>query len=193
MKGVTGEEARGWCLQAGLNVNDDNILGYGASGKGRFFISAPEEHRRIIVLARALLTFGGEASFQGGMLWLHRWDIGSPQLVRVGWEIVEDLRRARGELRSLDVAPAQLFRRDELVLLHAFLLQAIAFGWVTDYVPASGAFFVHFKDNRQLCFTADTADTLKELRTTFTEWNPTEEDPMVVRRGALERQREVGL
>jgi hypothetical protein len=71
-------------------------------------------------------------------------------------------------------------------------VQAIAFGWVTDYIPASGGFFVHLKDNRQVCFTADSAVTLKELRNTFSEWNPTNEDPMVLRMRALEKERELG-
>lgn len=193
MKGMTDEEARRWCLEAGFNVNEDNVLGYADSSRNRFFILAPEEHRRIVVLARAMLIRRNEASFQGGMLWFRRWDIGSPQLVQVGWEIVEGLRRGHGDVRSLDAAPAQWFRHNELVSLNAFLLQVMAFGWVADYVPASAGFFVHFKDNRQLCFTADSGDTLKELRTTFGEWNPTDEDPMILRKVALERQRQLGL
>jgi hypothetical protein len=193
MKAMTSEEARSWCLAAGLNVGEDDVLSYADSNRNKFFITSPEEHRRIVVLARTMLTLRNEAGFQGGMLWLRRWDIGSPQLVQVGWEIIEGIRRAQGDLRPLDSAPAQLFRHDELVSLHAFLLQAIAFGWVTDYVPASGRFFVHLKDNRQVRFAADSIDTIKELRTTFSEWNPTDEDPMVLRMRALESQREAEL
>ena len=120
--------------------------------------------------ASKAVCFGSE----GGTLAVRNW-------CRLFWEIVEGLRRGHGDGRSLDAAPAQWFRHDELVSLNAFLLQAIAFGWVADYVPASAGFFVHFKDNRQACFTADSADTLKELRTTFGEWNPTDEDPMILR------------
>lgn len=187
MKGMTSEEARRWCNEAGLKFND-GVLSYADSDRNRFFILAPEEHRSIVVLARAL-TRQNEASFQGGLLWFRRWDIGSPQFVQVGWEIIEGLRRGHGDMRSLNVAPAQWFRHDEFVSLNAFLLQAIAFGWVADYVPAAARFFVHLKDNRQACVTADSAGTLRELRTMFDAWNPTDEDPMVLRMAALEKQR----
>ena len=136
-----------------------------------------------------ILAFRGEAGFSGGLLWLRRWNIGSPQAVRTGWRVLEDIRRARGEVRSLEVAPAQFFREDEFVELHAFLIQTIGFGWVADYIPYTGNFFVHFKDNRQICFTAKASETLKELRTTFQKWTPTDQDPMVVRMQEMERAR----
>lgn len=193
MRVMTGEEARSQCSEAGLTVNEDGVLCYSYSKQNSFFISAPEEHRRIVVLSRTISTLQSETSFQGGLLWFRRWQIGSPQLVQVGWEIVEGLRRAHGDLRSLDAAPAHWFRHDELISLNAFLLQAIAFGWVADYVPASGRFFVHCKDNRQVCITADSAETLKDLRTIFGQWNPIDADPMVLRMSALEKQRKAGL
>lgn len=185
MKGMTKEEARNWCLQAGLEV-EDNILRYGVSNERRFFIAAPEEQRRILVFSRAIAAFGGEARFSGGLLWFQRWDIGSPQLVRVGWQIVEDLRRAHGDLQTLDIAPAECFRDDELSQLHAFLLQVIGFGWVADFVPSTRSFFVHFKDDRQVRFTTTSSDTFKDLRTAFSQWNPTDEDPMAARLAELE-------
>jgi hypothetical protein len=143
----------------------------------------------ITALAYHILNCGGGESFSGGLLWLQRWDIGSPQMVRPGWLILENIRRAHGELRSLEVAPAQFFRDDELVELHAFLNQAIAFGWVTDFVPCAGHFFLHFKDNRQVRFTAESPVTLKELRTEFQRWKPTDKDPMVEKMISIERAR----
>jgi hypothetical protein len=165
----------------------DLSLQYRGSKGNKFFITAPEEHREIVFLARAMMTFRGEADFSGGLLWLRRWDIGSPQLVRVGWRILEDVRRAHGEHQSLEVAPAQLFRDDEFVELHAFLIQAIAFGWVTDFIPSAGDFFLHLKDNRQVCVATKSPNTLTELRTYFQQWHPTDEDPMVLKQRAFEK------
>jgi hypothetical protein len=191
MRAITEVEARKWCSQqsVGLRVGRLDFLSYKQSKKHVFFITAPEEHRMITALAYHILNCRGEQSFSGGLLWLQRWDIGSPQMVRPGRLILENIRRAHGELRSLEVAPAQFFRDDELVELHAFLNQAIAFGLVTDYIPCAGHFFVHFKDNRQVCFAAESPVTLKELRAEFQQWNPTDKDPMVERMISIEKER----
>ncbi len=191
MKAMTSAEARKWCSQdaVGLRVGQLDSLRYKQAKEHMFFITAPEEHRMITALAYHILTFRGEMSFSGGLLWLQRWEIGSPAMVRPGWLILEDIRRAHGELRSLEVAPAQFFRDDELVELHAFLNQAIAFGWVTDYIPSAGHFFIHFKDNRQVRFTAESPVALKELRAEFQRWKPTDKDPMVEKMISIERAR----
>lgn len=185
---MTSDEARKWCSQdaTGLKITRDDDLQY-KGPEHKLFIQIPEEHRGIVVLARVLLAFRGEVNFSGGMLWLRWWEIGSPQLTRVGWQILEDIRRAHGESRSLEVAPAQLFREDEFVELQAFLTQVMCFGWVADYVPSASGFFAHFKDNRQVCCTATSVDELKDLRTHFAEWNPTDEDPMLVKLAEMER------
>lgn len=189
MKVMTTEEARNWCLKVGPKLGNDGVLRYPSSAEQRFFVLAPEEFRRITVFARVALTFRSEAAFGGGLLWLRRWDIGSPQLMSVGWRIIEDIRRAHGGSQSLEVAPAQLFREDELLDLHAFLVQVIGFGWVAEFVPSTGGFFLHFKDNRQVCFAGESKDSLNELRAAFSQWNPTEDDPMVKRLAELERGR----
>jgi hypothetical protein len=189
MKALTNEEARKWCSRVGPKMAKDGLLSYQGLRAHAFYLQAPEEFREIVVIARAMLTFRGEADFSGGMLWLRRWDIGSPQLVRVGWRILERMRGAQGESRPLEVAPAAIFRDDELVDLHSYLLQVIGFGWVADFVRPTGDFFLHFKNNRQVCFTADSTTTLKELRAAFSAWNPTEEDPMVVKMRAIEKAR----
>jgi hypothetical protein len=188
MKGMNAEQALGWSKDAGLTMNEDGLLSYANPNEQRFFIAAPDGFRNMMILVQRMAIFGGEAGFSGGLLWLHRWDIGSPQLVRVGWQIMEDMRRACGDMQSLDIAPAQFFRADELVQLNAFLLHVLGLGLVADFIPASRHFFVHFKDNAQICFTTDEADTFKELRTTFSGWNPTDEDPMLLKIREFERQ-----
>jgi len=185
MKALTTGEARQWCKASELKVDKHDILTYKPK-RYQFFIRAPEEHRRIVVLARSILHCRGEGAFTGGMLWLQRWDIGSPQLTHPGWLILESIRRANGDMRSLERAPAQAFREDELVACHVFLIQTIAYGWVADFVSATD-FFFHFKSNRQICCVTRSERSLKELKTIFREWNPTDQDPMVVKLAAMEK------
>jgi len=189
MKAMTVEEAKSWCLSARLKLTEEDLLCYRVPAEQRFFVSAPEEFRRIMPFTRVMLTFRGEAAFSGGLIWLRRWNIGTPQFTKVGWQIIEDIRRAHGDLRSLELAPAQLFREDELSDLQAFLVQVIGFGWVAEFVPSTGGFFAHFKDNRQVCLTCESTDSLNELRAALNQWNPTEDDPMVRRLAELERSR----
>jgi hypothetical protein len=189
MKAMTDEEVRKWCPRAGLKAMRYDILRYKQKKEHKFFITAPEEHREILFLARIILIFRDEAQFSGGLLWLQQWNIGSPPVVWSGWRILENMRRAHGDLRSLEIAPAQSFREDEIVELHVFLVQVIAFGWRADYIPFFGEFFLHFKPNRQICVTAKSPETLKELRAHFQQWNPTDEDPILVKMAAIEKAR----
>jgi hypothetical protein len=188
MKVMSREEAAPWCRKVGPRMTAEGVLQYTRAKQHRFFVEAPEEFRRIMSFTRAMLTFRGEAAFAGGLLWLRRWDIGSPQFIWLGWKIIEDIRRVHGDLRSLETAPAQVFRDDEFLYLQAFLVQVVGFGWVAECVSPSGNFFMHFKDNRQVCFTARSPQILKELRVAFEDWNPTDEDPMVKRLAESERR-----
>jgi hypothetical protein len=188
---MTSAEAREWCSQdaVGLRVDRYDLLRYKQPKQHSFFVQAPEELRLITAFAYHILTFPDAVSFGGGLLWLKRWNIGSPQMASPGWLILESIRRTHGELRSLEVAGAQIFRDSELVELHAFLIQVVAFGWVTDYVASAGRFFLHFKDNRQICFTAESPITLKELRASFQRWNPTDKDPMLEKMASIKSSR----
>lgn len=188
MKAMTVEEAKSWCRSAGLNLTEEDSLYYKPLAESRFFVSAPEEFRRILPFTRGMLTFRGEAAFSGGLVWLRRWEIGVPQFVRVGWQIIEAIRRAHGDPRSLELAPAQVFRDDEFSDLQAFLVQVTGFGWVAEFVPSAGRFFAHFKDNRQVCFTSESIDSLNELRTHLSQWNPTDDDPVVRRLIEMEKK-----
>jgi len=189
MKAMTNEGAREWCSRAGLKIAGGDTLRHKRPREHLFFITSPEEHRLIVALARNLICLPQGGSFAGGLVWLRRWNIGSPELVRPGWRILEDMRRAHGEHRSLEVAPSQSFRDDEFVELHAFLIQVIAYGWVTDFVPSTGGYFFHFKDNRQICGIAQSLETSTGLRAALRRWNPTDEDPMVARPASMKKLR----
>lgn len=76
--------------------------------------------------------------------------------------------------------------------LHAFLIEVVASGWVADFVPSAGGFFLRFKDNRQIRCVAQSAETSKERRAAFKPWKPTDEDPMVVKMRSMQKAEKVG-
>jgi hypothetical protein len=188
MEVLTAAEVKEWCGRVGLILDEDELLAYPSAEKRELFIRAPAEFRKILVLAHGLTTFRSQAHFSGGMLWLRRWDL--HPMSSVGWRMLEGNRRGSGDLRSLDSAPAQYFREDELLDLQAHLVQVIGFGWVAEYVPAVGGFVLRFKDNGRIRVIANTEADLAELRKHLEDWSPTDKDPMVeeLRRREAERQ-----
>jgi hypothetical protein len=95
-------------------------------------------------LATRLGIMDNEPQFGGALLWITYSSIGSPGLVQTGWKLVEKMRQAFGENRSLETASGHFFRSDELVDLNAFVLPCFIFGWDAYLVPShSNDFFVH--------------------------------------------------
>jgi hypothetical protein len=105
----------------------------------------PETPMQVPYFTRVLsmLNLDSEEHFHGGLLWLTLWTIGSPQLEKVGWKLVEKMRLAFGETRPIGVAPGHWFRSDELVELNAFLLPCFIFGWDAFFNPSGQDYFVH--------------------------------------------------
>jgi hypothetical protein len=179
MKSMLSEDARRYCTQPSrdLAVDDEGFLYYESDQEHSFFVKHPLEYRRIVKLAYDILTASGINSFDEGLLWIYGWHLGASEMVRTGWAILEDMRRARGDLRSLDVAPAQHFRQDEFIELHAFLTQVIAWGWPACYLPYSGKFFVEFRSSERAFFYSNESEFLKELYSKLASWNPVKEEP----------------
>ncbi len=101
--------------------------------------------RRDAFVAQTLALLGtdwNEAMFYGAWLWITLFSIGSPQLERTGWMQIELMRRAFGELRTLEVARGHWFRNGQVVELAAFLTVCIEFGWDAWLVPAGEQFFI---------------------------------------------------
>lgn len=85
----------------------------------------------------------GRNVLTGALLWLTLWTIGSPQLEKIGWKLLEKMRLAFGEPRPIGVAPGHWFRSDEFVELNAFLLPCFIFAWDAYLAPSGQAYFVH--------------------------------------------------
>lgn len=180
MQSQTAKEARWWCTQGGesdLKVSRQDVLSYGKRREHTFRVKNQPEHRSMVSLSYHLLKIQSERGFSGGLIWFHMWHAGSPEWVKPGWRIIEDMRRAHGDLRSLDVAPAQVFRDDEFVELHAFLIQMMAFGWSGYYVPSAEDFFLDFRTSERFFCVAKSAEMLNALYSSLKSWKPAKEVP----------------
>lgn len=178
MQSQSTKEARGWCTQGGESdrrLARQDVLSYGKRKEFTFRIKNPSEHRKIVALAHDILAIQSERGFSGGLIWFHMWYVGCGELVMPGWKIIESMRRAQGDLRSLDIAPAQVFREDELVELHAFLIQMMAFGWSGYYVPSTEDFFLDFRTSERFFCVAKSEERLKALSSSLKLWNPARE------------------
>jgi hypothetical protein len=175
MQALTKDQVREYCREF-YEVTEEGILYPNglSNNASKLEIQTPEEHRRIVSLAHDILLFRDISLFGGGFVWLQRWDVGVSELVRPGWMILEDIRRAHGDLRSLEIAPAQLFRHDEFVELHAFLIQIMAYGWDAYFIPG-GEFFFTFRGSGKLYCEAKSSETLDDLSSALAAWEPSRE------------------
>jgi hypothetical protein len=175
MQTLTKEQVREYCKEF-YELTDEDILYPNNSSErmSKLKIKTPEEHRRIVALAQEILLFRDISLFGGGFVWLRRWDVGVSELVRPGWRILEDIRRAHGDLRSLEIAPAQLFRHDEFVELHVFLVQIMAYGWDAYFIPG-GEYFFTFRSSGKVYGEAKSTQTLDDLSLALATWEPSRE------------------
>jgi hypothetical protein len=182
MQSMTNEEARWWCSQdaTSLKLTNEDILYYKSEDEPSFIVKSPLQHRRMVALTYEILMLSEPTTFEGGLVWMRlgQWHVGVSEFVRPGWRIVEDMRRAHGDLRTLDIAPAQLFRLDEFVELHAFLIQIMAYGWGAYFVPSAGGYFLDFRTSERFFCKAKSSDKLEELYSALKSWEPSKDNPI---------------
>ena len=125
-----------------------------------------------------MLGIENESRFGGALLWITLSTIGSPQLEKAGWKLVERMRQGYGENRPLEAARGHFFRTDELVDLSAFLVPCFVFGWDAYIVPNSNNFFVHISHDEYWGVVARTQETYDKLFSERKDLNPTESHGM---------------
>lgn len=155
-----------------MKLTHEDIPYYENENEPSLKVQVPPEHRRVVALAHDILMLSAPSMFEGGLVWLGMWYVGVSEFVRPGWRIIEDMRRAHGDMRSLDIAPAQLFRHDEFVELHAFLIQVMAFGWGAYLVPAVGHYFLDFRTSERFFCKAESPEKLEKLYSALQTWEP---------------------
>ena len=128
----------------GIKVDGRN-LHYDDPESNVLYLKFPETPLRATFFSRvvAMLGIEDEGMFYGALLWITLADIGSPQLEKAGWAMVEMMRRGFGENRPLEAAPGHWFRDGSVVELAAFIVPCFVFGWDAYIVPSGADFFVH--------------------------------------------------
>jgi hypothetical protein len=105
------------------------------------------------------------------MIHLTEWTLGTEEFDQVGWKACELMRRGYSELRSLEVAPAQVFRFDESIEARAFLLQVFLNQWSAKLFPLTAPFCISI-DEEHLWFELENAETVDYVIGKLRRWNP---------------------
>ena len=108
----------------------------------------PRKLERLPFFARYLSTVGyGPTDFSGATIWFTEWGVWNDADERAGYAIIEAMHRANGQPLAFEVAPAHVFRADELAEAVGMLLQPMVFGWDAYYLPrwshGTDEFFIH--------------------------------------------------
>jgi hypothetical protein len=163
---------------------DGTTLYYADSGANCIELQFPKTPLKTTYFARvaAMMGISEEALFYGATLWITLSTIGSPQLEKSGWKLVERMRQGFGENRSLQTASGHFFRGDELVDLTAFLVPCFVYGWDA-YVlfNAGNDFFVHISHDEYWGVVARTREAYDRLFSELKDLNP-KESPGMCRR-----------
>lgn len=158
MNVLTDEEVRDFekknSWATGIEVDDSGNLFYDSPDANCIVVKYPESARGVAYAARALSMLGtqeNEALFCGALLWVRLWCIGSPQLERSGWRLLERMRMGYGELRPLEAATGHWFRGDEIAELAAFIVPCFLYGWDAYVVPSNAGCFAFISHDEFWC------------------------------------------
>ncbi len=177
MNVMTDDEVREFVQKhswsTGIRIDADGDLFYDSPDANCIVMSFPETPLRVTYVARLISMMGiqDEALFYGALLWIRLWDIGSQQLEKSGWRLIERMRMGFGELRPLGVANGHWFRGDEIADLAAFIVPCLVYGWDAYIVPADAGSFAFISHDEFWCVvTRDSevhsrvSDELKDLK-----------------------------
>jgi len=100
------------------------------------------------------------------------WDVGAEYLRPLGWKIIENQRRANGDTRSLDLAPAQTFGKTNHWTCKFFLMTVFGNGWSGCFVPDGANFVVEFRSSHRLFFYCESEAALNRLKLELEAFEP---------------------
>jgi hypothetical protein len=184
MQASTNAEVLKWLADIERNHGikaDGTKLYYAEPGANCIELKFPETPLKTTYIARAASMLGieEESLFYGGSLWITNSAMGSPQLVKAGWKLVERMRQAYGENRPLELASGHFFRDDELVDLNAFMVPCFVYGWDAYVVfCSSNDFFVHISHDLYWGVIARTQEAYDRLFAELKDLNPVESPGM---------------
>lgn len=181
MKVLDINEVRAFCAEKDIEMTHDGLLYYKKAKSVSLKIRVPESPEELTLLASLVLSWREEIAFHGSLFWLQLWDIGSPQVDRVGWKAIEQMRRGYGETRSIETANGHLFRPDELLDANAFVALALLFRWSCFIVHVDGDYFVYVDEGETVYFITS-EKTLGTYLTFLEHCKPEREFPSYFRR-----------
>jgi hypothetical protein len=174
MKSLTEAEVRQWFdkwhAETGIEVESEYPSLYYNNPKANILIFPyPETPLEATYHAQLVNAIGltDKQDFEGALFWLTSWDLGptSP----VGWRLLERIRAGLGDTRSLELAPGQSFRRDELSDLSVFALTTFNFGWSAFIIPFwPTGHFVYIDHKDRWCIVSRTTETHEAIARNLT-------------------------
>lgn len=164
-------ETTAW--NSGIRVSDGGLR-YDDPDANALFLKLPKTPLRATYFARVASMLGAEekSMFYGAMFWITLLNIGSPQLEKTGWTMVEMMRRSFGENRPLEVASGHWFRNGAVVELAVFVLPCFVFGWDAYIVPSRGDLFVNISQDQYWAVMTKDAETYQTVLTDLQNLNP---------------------
>jgi hypothetical protein len=108
------------------------------------------------------------------LLWFTDWGMWNKVHERAGMFMLEQMRSARGEHKSLFERPGQLFGSSEDIALQSFLILPVLFSWDAYLAPESGEYFVFNSHDESVYVVSGTERTHEKLFKDLTIWEPKE-------------------
>jgi hypothetical protein len=167
------ERKHSWAT--GIKSDEHGSLFYDSPTANCIALKYPETPLRVTYVARLISMLGigsDEAQFNGSLLWLRLWTIGSAQLEKSGWRLVERMRMGFGELRPLSKANGHWFRSDELADLAAFIVPCFVYQWDAYVVPAKTGCFAFISHDGFWCVATKDAEAHQQAMADLSDFEP---------------------
>lgn len=181
MRLISDDEAAAWCADRRLRTDGKLVsdrISFVERDSPRFRVEVRGSPTQIVGLAYVIAMTGvsgdDEDAFEGGLLWLQRWEIWSETVDRVGYAFMTTIERASDGASTLSLAPGRVFLQTELVNAHASLSLPMMFQWDAHYVPTGGEFFVQTSHHGYVDFVSRNTSTHEQLVARFERggWTP---------------------
>ena len=177
MRSFTEEEVRQYCDQRHLSARiSANGELYPQTTLPRIVIKAPTEMRQAIIFMLTLVELTNAGPFKGGLTWLRIYDVGVLESFYLGWKTLESIRIANGDDRTLKVAPAQSFDKNDENEIKLFLLQSLLFGWNGLFLPDGLNCGIQSTSSHTWFFYSDRQSDLETLFQGLEPWAPSYEE-----------------
>ncbi|HXU19382.1 MAG TPA: hypothetical protein VN788_02230 [Verrucomicrobiae bacterium] len=183
MKALDVDELTKWCNESpsGIQLEMPHHLRYATPRPFGLKIDVPSEAARVAALVYCLLAVEEDVGYYGSLIWFTNWDTGTPEIERCGLRILEQMRSGYGVTQSIENAPGQLFRSDEIVDAHAFLTLAMLWGWDAYFTPHGTRYFAYCRQGTSLYLVTDDEKVFEKLLASLITYHPVSQLPVYLK------------